>query len=335
MADGDLLARRQGSIGIGAQTAAQTVRAGAPAHWLNADTANIEFTPNTYERVNNIGANKIGIQQSGNDYSFSFSNAECSAEEVAYLIWLFSGSSSVNTAETPDQQTISQTFDSKYFTIYKDHGGTFDVGNNRVERLVGCRFDSLTIEQPRAGYAKVSGSGLGLSLNPETTAYTPSVTLGADDAPLSWAALQSGDFQLKWDGGSFATVTAPTSVKLEFTREISAQGANLASNDYSEVVEGGRSLSFMVEMDLIEGDADCEALIAAAKNANDVEIKLDWTTGAQKLVFTSSPSRVVGSPGGEIGTSTDAQTLTLEAEAFDTGSDIYTTVFHGDIPAFS
>ena len=140
MATGDLLAKRQGALGIGAQTAAGTVRATAPAVWINADSANIEFTPNTYERVNNIGANKIGIQQAGSDYKFSFSNAEVSVDELGYLLWLFMGSEAFtqNTDPTPDEHILSNVYDSKYFTVFKDFGGPF-TGTSRVERLVGER----------------------------------------------------------------------------------------------------------------------------------------------------------------------------------------------------
>ena len=335
MATGDLLGKRLGAFGIGRQTAALTERA-APAHWLNCDSANIEFTPNVYERVNNIGANKIGIQQAGSDYKFSFSNAELSVDEVGYLLWLFMGGSvATDTVPTPDKYTITNQFDSEYFSVFKNHGGPFNSAGNNWERLVGCRFDSLTIEQGRAGYAKVSGSGVGLELNPLTNAATPSVSLGDDDAPLSWAALQDGDFQLAWGAGSLTTVTAPTSVKLDFSREVSAQGASLAGNDYTEVVEGGRSLSFTIEMDFEEGDTDVEEAIAAAKAGTDVKLALTWLTGVNKLVFLSSPSRITASPAGEIGTGTEAQMVTIEAEAFDTGSDIFSIEVHSDTVAFS
>lgn len=332
MANGDLLAKRQGSFGLGAQTASGTVRATAPAVWLNADSANIEFTPNVYERVNNIGANKIGIEQAGSDYAFSFSNAEVSVDELGYMLWLFMGSEAftANIDPTPDEHVLSNVYDSKYFTVFKNFGGTFDATNNLVERLVGCRFDSLSIEQPRAGYAKVSGSGVGLKLEPETTVYSPSVSLGADDAPLSWAALQDGDFQLGWNGQALATVTAPTSVKIDLTREVAAQGANLNSNDFTEVVEGGRNCAFTVEMDLIEGDTDCDAAVAAAKGGQDVQLSLDWTTGTHSFTFLTSLARITNSPSGEIGTSTDSQTLTVEAECFDTGTGIFSATVNAD-----
>lgn len=323
MAAGDLLAKRQGAFGIGYQSGGATVvRTGGPAHWLTCDSANIEFTPNVYERVNSVTENKIGIQQAGSEYSFSFSNAEVSNEQLGYLLWLFSGN---GTANSVSPHTITGAFDSLYFTVYKLVGGVFD-GTNNVERLVGCRFDSLSIEQGRAGYAKISGSGFGLSLSPESNAYTPTVSLGDDDAPLSWASLQAGDFQLGWDGGGLATVTAPTSVKLNFTREIERAGADVSSNNPSEIIEGGRALTIEIEMDLIEGDTDVEAAVSAAKNAENVQLYLNWVAGTTDIEITTGPCRITNSPSGEIGSGTETQMVTISAEVFDSGSGIYTVV---------
>lgn len=314
MAAGDLLAKRQGAFGIAAQTDAATVSGTAPAHWLTCDSANIEFTPNVYERVNNITQNKIGIEQAGNDYAFSFSNAEVSIDQLGYLLWLFLGGESFATST----HTMDEQYDSKYFTVFKDHGAPFD-GTNNVERLVGCRFDSLSIDQQRAGYAKISGSGFGLSLSPDNTAHNPSVSLGAADAPLSWASLQAGSFQLGFNGAAKAAVTAPTSLKIDFSREIDRHGADIDGNDPSEIVEGGRAASFELDMDFIEGNTEVEALIAAAKSAHDVELQATWITGGNILVLGIPVGRITGTPAGEIGSGTETQSFNLSAEAFDDG----------------
>jgi hypothetical protein len=316
-----LLSKRQGAFGICYETVPGTAE-DAPAYWIPCDSFNIESTPSIYERTNNLTENKIGIEAAGQDHSFSFSGAQLDVETMGYLLWLFFADGSTDTTTSP--HTITAEYSSHYFTVFKDHGGVFD-GTNEVERLAGCRFGNLSIDQPRANYATISGDGMGLSLSPLGSLSAPTLpNLGPDNAPLSWATLRAGSFDINWNDGGSTASTYPTSLKFNFSREIDRQGADLNSNDPSAIVEGGRMLDFEFTLDNETGVSDVSSAIAALKGGQPVAIDVTWVSGTTSLKVDTSNARITGSVSGEVGAGSETQMLTIPAEVYDTGSGLAT-----------
>ena len=159
-----LLGKRRGALGIAYQ-ADKAVPETTCNIVVPVESANIEGVPVTYERVSSISADPLGRQQSGFEYSWSFSGAELDYATVGYLLWLYGGKEEHLGAGVHILPHTSESWDyaSNYFTLFKDHGGDIAASGKETEALGGCRIDTLTLEQPHKGYMKVSASGLGMS----------------------------------------------------------------------------------------------------------------------------------------------------------------------------
>lgn len=312
-----LLGKRRGAFGIAYEDVPGSAESTA-TYVLPCDSANIEGVPVTYERVNSIGADPIGREQSGFEYSWSFSGAELSIEEIGYLIWLYLGDE--DNVTTPGTHTMPNTapYSSKHFTIFKDMGGDHrSLGNKRMEVLAGCRMDSLSIEQPHKGYAKVSASGMGRSVAMSNDSLTKTVSYGA----MGWHNLliSAGGYLTKGSSGTSPAINLvkAKSFKIEFKREIDRAGRNYSSNNPTAIVEGGRMISAEVNFDL-QLHSTISELLTAYEQGGYVSIGAKWNDAdaSESLLIELPTTQIVNSPKGELGTGTDPQEVTFQFEAF-------------------
>lgn len=319
---GEVGQKRGGSVGIAYESAPGTPET-TPVYYIPSDDANIMTDPMTYERTNNLSAENIGMQQAGYDPSFSFSDSELPVEIIGYLLWLFFGAEDNS---TPGTHVITPQFDSKYFTFFKDHGVLFD-GTNRTERLVEARFDTLSIDQQAKSYAKIAGSGIGLSTLPMVAALSPTVDLTTEGAPLSWNALRTGAFSLNWNGSGLSATTAIKSLKIDLNREVDRAGADLASDQGSEVVQGGRTVMFEMTLDLKDSGADLQAAYSAMKAGEPVGFQAIWVIGTSTLTIAAPEGIIEDNVPGSLGAGAEPQEWTISAKAYQIdGEEVFDAI---------
>ena len=125
------ISKREGAVGIAYQSDPATASSD-PVFDLICDDCSLPGEPVQYERINNITAESLGMQDGGKDCTFSIDGIEPSAEVMGYLLWLFGGGYS----RTDLVHSLTQEFDSKYFTVFKDQGAPV-IGTTPV-RLERC-----------------------------------------------------------------------------------------------------------------------------------------------------------------------------------------------------
>jgi len=322
MASGDLLQQRSGSFGAAYESTPGTGEA-SPVYFLVAESANIDLKPAHYKRINNIGAEVIGLQQSGYDASFSASNIEPNVEELGYLFWLALGAESNVTGV----HTIPPVFDQPHLTAFVDRGGNYAT-NAVVERLIRARIKSLSLEQARAGYAKVSLEGTGCTIDDLSAGFTPSLDLTADGAPLSWASLNN--FQVAWNGGAYAAADYVKALSIKVEREINPAAFKISTNQPGQIAQGERNITFSFTFDLLDSDAQADGAWQAVKNGQNVGIQALWVTGTHNFSIEIPNAHITNSPPGEIGAGADPQEWTVEAQAYQAGSTATITAIATD-----
>lgn len=325
MAAGDLLQKRSGSFGLAYESTPGTPES-APVYYLTCDSANIGVMPRTYERVNNIGSEIIGVQQSKYNASFDFSNAECSTEIMGYLLWLALGAED-NT--TPGNHVITPQFEQQFMTAFKDVGGTF-ASSAQVQRLTMGKLQSLTINQEMDAYAKISGSGIGTEASVLASGFTPSLDLSGGAAPLSWASLS--DVSIGWNGGATASADYIKKFSISIERELQPAAYKISTKLPSHISQGKRTVKISVTFDLLDSDANAAGAWAAILGAQNMEIAFSYSISSIVCGMTINQARITNSPSGEIGAGPEPQEWTLEATAFQdsTGLPISCTVLDGN-----
>ena len=331
-----LLGQREGAFGISYESTPGTPLTG-PVYYLPGEDGNIEMSPVTYERINNIGSEVIGAQQAGSDVAFSFSGLELSVEVVGYLVWLALGAED-NT--TPGTHIITPQFDQPTFTIWKDFGGTVAtaVPSSRTLIATGCRLDSLSIMCERKSYAKISGSGIARGATLRTDTLTPSLDLSANAAPLSWNALRAGAFGIG-SGGGTTQFDAVKSVGITIERELARAGANLDSDDPSDIVEGGRPVTLEIGYDLDDTSSQQQSLFNALYSGTYFEAdgQFNIGSGSRTLDFSLPYLRVTDPIHGPLTPAADPQEGNITARAYQAASSdtITVTSVDGDINDYS
>ena len=309
--------KRRGAIGI-AREATHGTPIAAATYVLPVDSANIEATPVTYERVNSIDADPIGIEQSGFEYSWNFSGAELSIEEVGWLLWLYLGEE----VNTTGSHLITPVYNSQSFTFFKDMGVSYD-GTNPTLQLAGCRIDTMTLEQPHKGYAKISASGTGMSALKLTSSLsrTPTYT-GMGYHNLINPAGGGIGYGISESDPTALALTVANSCKIELNRETSRAGRKYSSNNPSSIVEGGRTLSWEITADT-QTDTPLNALVSSADGALRIRAMFKWNDAgnSQSLVIDIPTAQITNSYAGEVGAGSDVQVTTFMGQAFRASSN--------------
>lgn len=329
MATGDTLQQRGGSLGFALESTPGTAEA-APLYFVTCEDANITKEPVAFERVNNIGAERIGVQQSGHDVSWEISNAEIGPTELGMLCWLMLGDETIIT----NTHTIRPQFSSRPFTLFLDHGGPINA-SVQTQRAVGCRFDSMSIEINPREYAKVSASGMALSDNPLASGLTPTLDLSEDNAPLSWASF--GSLIVTVAGQTPAVVNYPRSLSLNVQRSIERSAIARQTSETREILEGSRTVDLSLVLDLVESDTLTGHLYDAVEAGTDVGLSASFVIGSSSFSFAVNSARIMNDPFGPIGSGDGAQEVTLELQAFqgDSGDNVMKFEMNdGDSTAF-
>lgn len=315
MAAGDLLQKRSGSFGVAYESTPGTAEA-SPIYYLTSADANLPVEPRTYERVNNIGAEIIGMQQAKYNLPLSVSNAELSIEEAGYLLWLMLGAEDNS---TPGTHIITPQFESHYATFFKDYGGDF-ASSVQVQRLVKGRLSSFSLEQDMDAFAKVSLQGQGCNLSNLASGFSPSLDLAATASPISWGSLTN--VQVGWNGGSVAASDYVKKFSISVERELTPAAYKISTKLPDHIAQGKRTVKFSFSLDLEDADTDAAGAWAAINNGQDVELNAIWTTGTHVLSIAINQARITGNPFGPVGAGADAQELTVEATAFQNDTDL-------------
>lgn len=303
--------KREGAVGIAYQADPGTA-ATAAVFDVICDDCNIPGDPIKYERVNNINAEHLGSQNGGLDVKFNMDGIEPNAALMGYLIWLFGGG---YTRPTTIHQ-LSQVFDSKYLTMFKDQGDGFGSSDEQVQIGVGGRIDSLTIDQQVKAFAKVGISGMMCDKDVDGTPLAPSVSLVAADAPLSWAALQAGDFKLGYDSLTTVTDDNITGLKLTMTRALSYGGVKLGGNQPDSIVQGARAIMLEYTRDF-EGDTAAKAEYANyIAGTGFISVSMKWLMDTSYVDITIPHLEITGDPMPSVGTGEEAQVVTVTGKAF-------------------
>jgi hypothetical protein len=318
----NLLGKRQGAVGLAYERTPGSAEA-AEVYSLPCDSANIEVTPVTYERANNLDENPIGVEQSGFEYSFTVSGMEVDNETLGYIYWLFLGAED-NT--TPGTHVITPQFTSNEFTFFKDYGGTIYDTDKRTEILQGCKMTELSIDQPHKGYAKVSMSGWGKSKTYTTRTVGRTVLFGAANAAINWNQCGQGSIvfpkgvHVDFNEASNTTadgVQGTKTFKVNMSRELTRTGMNLSTDNARGLVEGGRTLDWEFMVDMATGpNVDIDRLIAAFEASNRFNFSCGWLIGSDQFKIDVPTARITNNPNGELGTGTDPQQVTFQGQAF-------------------
>ena len=304
------ISKREGAVAIAYQAAPETAAA-APVFDIICDDANIPGEPNRYERVNNVTAESLGMQDGGIDNTFSVDGIEPNAELMGYLLWLFGG----GYARPTTIHEISQVFDSKYFTLFKDQGAVFS-GTDQVLTGIGCRMDNLTIDQQAKAFAKVSMSGMCCDRGIDADDLAPSIGLTAAEAPLSWAALAAGTFDIGYDTLTCTTDDNVTGVKLTLGRALSYGGTDLASNQPAGITQGGREVLVEYTRDFTGNAAALAEYSAFLTGTAFISLNWQWLMSTSYVDIVVPHVKVTGDPMPSVGTGEDTQVLTVSGKAY-------------------
>jgi len=189
-----------------------------------------------------------------------------------------------------------------------------------VQTVAGCRIESLEISQEGKAYAKVNVSSKGCTIGSYGTPLSPSISLAANDAPLSWAALRAGDFKIGYVGALMSADDAITSLKIMFNRTLTAAGYRLASDQPSGYSQGARTVTFEFTRDF-EGDNAAQLEYMASLSGLEIGIQAKWLVGTSYVDITIPHAKVTNSVLSEGGASDDASVVTVQAEAYLSGAD--------------
>ena len=275
--------KREGAAAIAYQAAPGTAAA-APVFTIICDDIHVPGEPVTAERTNSISAECLGMTEYGKDVTFSVDGIEPNAELAGYLLWLFGGGYS----RAVGVHTISQEFNSKYFTLFKDQGAVFETGL-QVLTGIGCRADSLVVDQQAKAFAKVSLSGLACDKGDYATPLEPAISLVADDAPMSWAALRAGDAKLGYSSLTRTTDDDITGIKTTLNRTHTYSGYTLGSDQPDGITEGAREVLVEYTRDF-NGDAAALAEYAEyVSGTGFVSLEFKWLMGVNYVSVHSPP----------------------------------------------
>lgn len=293
---------------------------GTPIVFPMIESGKIGAEPKNYQRINSITPDICGIQGGGFDVTASFSGAECTTRDVLYLLALFMGGYSYNPTGTV--HTITPATEGQYFFAARDLEQVL-VTTDEAESAVGCKIETLTIDQQPNAYAKITMSAKGCDFG-HAPGFEPSLSLAAIDAPLSWASLKTGGFQLGLNGGSMASETGRTGLKIEFSRVTNYGPITLAGNQPTRIVQGERKIT--VECTRLFEGAQATSEYAAFLAAQEFGIAATWMASTAICSITVPHIKISQHPVDEIGASDDPVMLTLAGTAYLSGADAIASI---------
>lgn len=302
------MAKRDCAYGI-VRTATATAT-GTPVIFPMNESSKITPTPKKYQRVNSITPDVAGMKGAGFDVTTEFSGAELSCREMAYFLALFFGGYSYDAGS--ETHTITPAQDSQYFYAVRDMESPV-AGTDEAEAAIGCKVESLSIDQQSDAYAKVSMSAKACDFGSDV-GFEPSLVLTEDDAPLSWESLQDGTFNIGIGTDTPAADDGRTGVKLDFTRVTNYGPVTLGNRQPTKLTQGERKIMIEAKR-LFEGAqalAEYEALVASEKFG----VVVTWSVGTHSLTVTIPNIEIMDAYTDETGASDDEVMATLSGTAY-------------------
>jgi hypothetical protein len=325
-------AKWRAAIGLG-NAAGPKVTAGPDIYAL-CETANIEGTPVLSERINNFDRRVLGIDQYGHDFAFRIEGWEANCEHVGKLFFWLLGKDAISGAG-PYVHTLTHDPANPlppYFVTQIDD--LVDKGTSQeTEELQGCRLGALSIEFPEKSFAKVSVSGVGTQLGTPLASLTAVLPTGANEGPLSWAAVQGvagGGFKIGYDGSATAADNDVKSIKIDCNTPATPQGTRLGDNQPGTINLGLIECVIEVTREFVGTTALDNYNAWVNQQRVDIDIKAE--IGAHSVEW-QIPHMVVNSPfRGEVGNSEESimATGSFKAHLDPAGSDEYLTVIATD-----
>lgn len=279
---------------------------------LIADSITTESVPHLLERSVAAQPDLVSAGRTGLDHSYSVDGMTGSCYDVGYLLALMMGDDSW--AAQVHTITTNTTGDGEYFDLKVDRVNDLDTAKP-TEDCIGCKIQSLTIEQAPREYAKIGFSGLFTKHGSEEAALSITIPTAADDQPLDYGGLSAaGAFvKLGTSPGGAVQMDEIESFKIDITREASYGGIQVSTEQPTAINEGGREI--MVEI-VKEFDVASAAEWAWFETDVDLEFDVRWDIGLNHLQIHIPTLQMVGSPLGEIGPGSDSikYTFTLKAK---------------------
>lgn len=264
--------------------------------------------PLWYKRKPSISPWADVHKTAGFNYDWGVSDIEPNANIFGYLMALWLGSHTyLSTVITIVPGTRKQ-----YFNLLTDRGLDLET-SKPTRRLLGCQIDDWDLKVPFNEMAKFSMSGQACSVGANLAALAPTIPTGADQAPISWAALDAGYFKTGYNGVSPAEDNGITNLALSGSWKSTGRGRNLGSQAYTELLPG-REAIITVSFDKEFADAGALADYVAAVALHGIEMDIKFLMGANYVTMDSLYGTVVDNILPEFGDEDGPLTYTIKAE---------------------
>lgn len=312
--------QRTGKFAI-ARTASASGTA-SPKFCVICDSANIEPEPVTYERVNNVTPDDIGVQAAGFRLPWSFSGAEMDPAQLGYLWWLALGGQTIVTNE----HVLTPADSLEYAEVFCDRN--VDLGSSTpTETAVGAMINSLSLDIQKRAFAKVSAGGLACNFGSPAAALVASLPA----YPLSWHALRAGDFQIGYNGAGLASDRTIMGLKIDYSREIGDEdNIGLDSDQPTSLTPHSRSLEFEVSRIFSGAQALAEYTAWKAQQEIAISAEMQVNSGTYRVQIDIPHARPIAPYAGAVGAGDDSIIGTLRCKAFQSGADKLITVTVAD-----
>jgi len=303
--------KRTGKFGIGRTSSASATA--SPKFVIVCDNANISAEPKTYERINNLTPDDIGVVPAGFDHSFTVDGAEIDPAQFGYLWWLALGGQSIVSSE----HVLVPANTPEYCEVFCDRN--VDLGTSTPSQTaVGAMINKLSLDVQRTAMAKLSVGGVACNFGANAAALVAAMPA----YPLNWAALRAGDFKIAYNGGSLASERTIRGIKIDYARTISGEdNIELDSDQPSSLTAHSRTLEF--ELTRVFSGAAALAEYNAWKNQQEVNLSLEMkvNSNAYRVLIEIPHARPIGPYAGAVGAGDDSILGTLRCKAFQSGSD--------------
>lgn len=198
-----------------------------------AKKVTVNETPIIYEQKAQPHPDITRQYPAGFQYDWSIEGIEASANIFGYLMALWFGTHIYSAGII----VITGGTTKEFLNILIDRG--LDLGTSQpTERLVGCQIESWDLVCNYNEVATLSIRGKACDRGALDAALVVTVPSGALEAPLSWAALQAGDFEVGYNGGTLAQDDDITKFTISGSWASVERGRNLGSDQPTDLRPG-------------------------------------------------------------------------------------------------
>jgi hypothetical protein len=310
----------EGAVAVARSTSASHEPTSTAYKYPDAESVDIQFVPITYERAPSFSPDVDTIIPAGFEGRFAIGNVRPNCNLFGYLMALSLGTTTWGTGTATATGAILPSNDLSFFNVLANRIQQIGTATTIVtQRAVGCKVSEWTLEQSSNQLAALSLSGPFCNLGTPTTALTPSVPTGTNEAPLSWASLRAGTFVVGIGTGALAQDNEITGFRLGCVRGSTPTGrGNLGSNQPSDHRPGKRilTLDIMKEFSGTNAKAQYDAFIAQSI----VKVQLKYLVGSYLVQSGTMVGQVIDNFPGPIGAQEDIIQAGLKLKLYKDGS---------------